>query len=222
MNYNSLNYFEFIKGLNMTYLLKDLDYKYSDLEPFFDKKTMEIHHTKHHQTYINNINIVIKNTQFDNLSTNDLINKLDKIPKDKKIFLKNNLGGHINHSIFWEILKLNTTPNGLLKTEIEKKFNSISNFKKEFEKVAMQHFGSGWVWLVIKNNNLSIIATNNQDNPIMNISDKLSGFPILGLDLWEHAYYLKHQNNKINYIKDFWSVLNWDQVLIRFNTFIQK
>lgn len=205
----------------MTYLLKNLDYKYSDLEPFFDTKTMQIHHTKHHQTYINNVNTVIKNTKFDNLSTNDLINKLDEISKDKKDFLKNNLGGHINHSIFWEILKINTTPNGLLKNEIEKKFDSISNFKKEFEKVAMSHFGSGWVWLVIKNNNLSIISTNNQDNPIMNISEKLSGFPVLGLDLWEHAYYLKHQNNKINYIKDFWSVLNWNQALLRFNKYIK-
>lgn len=201
----------------MAYLLPSLNYNYDDLEPFFDTKTMEIHHTKHHQAYINNANLALQNTDFDNLHIEEIIKKINDLPENKKNILKNNLGGHLNHSIFWKLLKIGTLPSKELKTAIEKNFGSVNQFKLDFEKVAMSHFGSGWTWLIKNNNKLSIISTFNQDNPLMGASIAgVFGFPILGIDLWEHAYYLKYQNNKINYIKSFWSVLNWNEALSRF------
>ncbi|HMI76969.1 MAG TPA: Fe-Mn family superoxide dismutase [Buchnera sp. (in: enterobacteria)] len=201
----------------MTYELPQLPYEYHGLEPYFDTTTMTIHHTKHHQNYVNNANIALQYTKFSNYSIDNLITSLHEVPSDKYMILRNNCGGHANHSFFWKILKIGTTMDTVLKKNIENNFDSIENFKKIFEKIAVNHFGSGWVWLVKKNDILSIVTTMNQDNPLMGIQIAgVSGKPILGLDLWEHAYYLKYQNQRINYIKSFWHVVNWDMVLENF------
>ncbi|QJC34537.1 superoxide dismutase [Mn] [Enterobacteriaceae endosymbiont of Donacia crassipes] len=201
----------------MGYKLPKLLYKYSDLEPFFDTKTMEIHHTKHHQNYINNTNLVLKKNNLENLKINKLISNLDNlaIPISQKIFLRNNAGGHANHNFFWKILKKNTKPNNIILNILKDKFINLENFKKIFEEKALKFFGSGWIWLIKKQNSLKIITTVNQDNPLMFLTTKKEplGFPLIGLDLWEHAYYLKYQNNKNLYIQSFWHVLNWDKVL---------
>ncbi|CAL4320568.1 Fe-Mn family superoxide dismutase [Buchnera aphidicola] len=201
----------------MIHKLPVLPYSYEFLEPYFDKETMFIHHTKHHQTYINNLNTALKGTNFSNLSINDLITQLDKVSFDKRKTIQNNAGGHINHSLFWQGLTIGSNLSSILKKNIEKDFNSISNFKKKFEEAAMNHFGSGWVWLIKNNSTLSIVTTVNQDNPLMgqNIAG-VFGIPIISLDLWEHAYYLKYQNQRINYIKAFWNVVNWEEALNRF------
>lgn len=201
----------------MTYTLPKLPYDYNALEPYFDEKTMKIHHTKHHQTYIDNVNAALLNTRFQNMSIDDLIKKLNQIPEDKKNIVRNNLGGHLNHSIFWQGLKKGTVLKDKLKYAIEENFSSIEHFQKEFEKKAIARFGSGWIWLVKKENNLEIVSTANQDNPLM--GEKIAGvfgFPIIGLDVWEHAYYLKYYNKRIDYIKAFWFVINWDEAEKRF------
>ncbi|QJC33318.1 Fe-Mn family superoxide dismutase [Enterobacteriaceae endosymbiont of Donacia clavipes] len=203
----------------MSYQLPKLLYKYSDLEPFFDTRTMKIHHTKHHQNYINNTNLILEKNNIKNIKINELLLKLDNlsIPIKQKELLRNNAGGHANHSFFWKILKKNTKPNNIILNILKDNFNNLENFKKKFEKKALNFFGSGWIWLIKKNNLLKIITTKNQDNPIMNkINNKLLDYPIIGLDLWEHAYYLKYQNQKSLYIKSFWHVLNWDRVLYLF------
>ncbi|QJC34135.1 superoxide dismutase [Mn] [Enterobacteriaceae endosymbiont of Donacia cinerea] len=196
----------------MTYKLPDLLYKYSDLEPFFDTKTMEIHHQKHHQNYINNTNLILEKNNIQSIKINTLISNLDNlsISKSQKIFLRNNAGGHANHSFFWKILKKNTQPNNIVLNFLKKDFDSLKNFKQVFENIALNFFGSGWIWVIKKKNLLKIITTINQDNPLMN--NKSIGYPIIGLDLWEHSYYLKYQNQKNLYIKAFWNVINWDKV----------
>jgi len=201
----------------MVYRLPQLPYEYHSLEPYFDSDTMMIHHTKHHQNYINNANAALLNTNFSKYSVEDLITRLNDVPVEKKTILRNNCGGHVNHSFFWKILKIGTKIDSIMKKNIENNFNSMIDFKKEFEKIAVNHFGSGWIWLVKHNSLLSIVTTINQDNPLMgeNISG-VSGEPILALDLWEHAYYLKYRNERINYIKSFWNVVNWDIVLKNF------
>lgn len=202
----------------MSFSLPLLNYDYNALEPYFDKNTMEIHHTKHHQTYINNANIALeKLPEFSILSVEELIQKLDQLPADQKTVLRNNAGGHMNHSFFWQGLKKGTTLQDELKNAIVLNFGCIDSFKENFEKVASMHFGSGWAWLVKKNNKLTIVSTANQDNPLMGETiSGASGYPILGLDLWEHAYYLKYQNRRLDYIKAFWNVVNWDEVATRF------
>ncbi|QJC36537.1 superoxide dismutase [Mn] [Enterobacteriaceae endosymbiont of Donacia simplex] len=196
----------------MTYKLPDLLYKYSDLEPFFDTKTMEIHHQKHHQNYINNTNSILEKNNIKDMKINTLISSLNKlsISKSQKIILRNNAGGHANHSFFWKILKKNTQPNNIILNILKKEFNSLENFKKIFENIALNFFGSGWIWVVKKDNLLKIITTVNQDNPLMN--NKTIVCPIIALDLWEHSYYLKYQNQKNLYIKAFWNIINWDKV----------
>lgn len=202
----------------MSFSLPLLNYNYDALEPYFDKKTMEIHHTKHHQTYINNANIALeKLPEFSSLSVEELIKKLDQLPADQKTVLRNNAGGHMNHSFFWQCLKQGTTLQDELKNVIVRNFGCIESFKENFEKVASMRFGSGWAWLVKKNNKLTIVSTANQDNPLMGETiSGTSGYPILGLDLWEHAYYLKYQNLRLDYIRAFWNVVNWDEVATRF------
>ncbi|WWP02326.1 MAG: Fe-Mn family superoxide dismutase [Candidatus Dasytiphilus stammeri] len=203
----------------MSYSLPILSYTYDALEPYFDKETMNIHYNKHHQTYINNVNNVLKDLpEFANVSIETLIMHLDKIPKDKQNVLRNNAGGHANHSIFWKCLKKNTFLQGKLKIAIEDNFGSIKRFKELFENSAMTVFGSGWTWLVKKSTGLTIVATANQDNPLM--GEKITGifgYPILGLDVWEHAYYLKYQNKRLDYIKAFWNVVNWNEVTARYS-----
>ncbi len=201
----------------MSYSLPSLSYSYDALEPYFDKQTMEIHHTRHHQTYVNNANAALEGTDFADLPVDELITKLDKVPADKKMALRNNAGGHANHSLFWKGLKKGTSLQGELKTAIERDFGSVENFQQEFEKAATTRFGSGWAWLVKKGDRLEVVSTANQDNPMMGESiSGVSGFPILGLDVWEHAYYLKYQNKRPDYIKAFWHVVNWDEAAARF------
>ncbi|QCI19766.1 MAG: superoxide dismutase [Mn] [Buchnera aphidicola (Brevicoryne brassicae)] len=196
----------------MSYVLPDLPYSYNSLEPFFDEKTMKIHHTKHHQNYINNTNSILKNTTFSSLSIDELISIFNEIDLEKKNALKNNAGGHINHSFFWKSLKPGTVLTDNLRIEIEKQFDTIDCFKQKFEEVAINHFGSGWVWLVNQNGILSIVSTTNQDNPLMGqLISNTYGYPIIGLDVWEHAYYLKYQNRRLDYVKAFWNVVNWEE-----------
>ena len=207
----------------MSYKLPFISYAYNALEPYFDSETMEIHHTKHHQTYINNTNIILENTKFLNLPVNELISKLNLLPIEKSIALRNNAGGHANHSIFWKILKVGTTVHGNLKKAIEKTFGNFNNFQKDFEKVSLSHFGSGWSWLIKQDDKLIVASTNNQDNPLMDSLKTVGihGLPIIGLDLWEHAYYLKYQNKRFEYIQAFWNVVNWDEAEKRFSCSIK-
>ncbi|UVK77911.1 MAG: superoxide dismutase (Mn) [Sodalis sp. Fse] len=201
----------------MSFTLPSLPYGYEALEPYFDKKTMEIHHIKHHQTYVNNANAALENLPaFANLPIDELLQKLDELPEDKKTVLRNNAGGHANHDLFWKGLKQGTILQGDLKNAIERDFGSVDTFKETFEKSAAARFGSGWAWLVKKDGKLVVLSTANQDNPLMgNVISGLSGYPILGLDVWEHAYYLKYQNRRPDYIKSFWNVVNWDEAASR-------
>ncbi|URJ29397.1 Fe-Mn family superoxide dismutase [Blochmannia endosymbiont of Camponotus modoc] len=203
----------------MSFILPSLTYSYDALEPFLDEKTMKIHHTKHHQTYIDNANAaLIDLPEFSNLPVIELIKKLNHLPNHKRTILRNNAGGHINHSLFWKYLKKNTILQGSLKDAIEYNFSSISSFKDHFEKTAISRFGSGWVWLIKQNDILSIVSTANQDNPLMGTDiSGTNGYPILGLDVWEHAYYLKYQNRRLDYIRSFWNIVNWDEVYTQFN-----
>ncbi|ALV94010.1 MULTISPECIES: superoxide dismutase [Mn] [Pantoea] len=201
----------------MSYSLPSLPYAYDALEPHFDKQTMEIHHSKHHQAYVNNANAALEGTEFANLPVEELIAKLDQLPVDKKGPLRNNAGGHANHSFFWKGLKLGTSLQGELKAAIEKDFGSVEAFQAEFEKAATTRFGSGWAWLVKKGDKLAVVSTANQDSPLMGEAiSGASGTPIIGLDVWEHAYYLKYQNKRPDYIKAFWNVVNWDEAAARF------
>ncbi|VEA61086.1 Superoxide dismutase [Mn] [Serratia plymuthica] len=202
----------------MSYSLPSLPYAYDALEPHFDKQTMEIHHTKHHQTYVNNANTVLEAyPELASLSVEALIQDLDKVPADKRTFMRNNAGGHANHSLFWKGLKIGTTLGGDLKAAIERDFGSVEKFQEEFEKAAATRFGSGWAWLVLKGDKLAVVSTANQDSPLMGETVAgVSGFPIIGLDVWEHAYYLKYQNKRPDYIKAFWNVVNWDEAAARF------
>ena len=202
----------------MSYSLPSLPYAYDALEPHFDKQTMEIHHTKHHQTYVNNANTVLEAyPELASLSVEELIQDLDKVPADKRTFMRNNAGGHANHSLFWKCLKTGTTLGGDLKAAIERDFGSVEKFQEEFEKAAATRFGSGWAWLVLKGDKLAVVSTANQDSPLMGEAvSGASGLPIVGLDVWEHAYYLKFQNRRPDYIKAFWNVVNWDEAANRF------
>lgn len=202
----------------MSYVLPALPYAYDALEPHFDKMTMEIHHTKHHQTYVNNTNTALEAfPEMANLDIDDLIAQLDKFPADKRTFIRNNAGGHSNHSMFWKGLKTGTTLQGDLKAAIERDFGNVEAFQAEFEKAAATRFGSGWAWLVLKDGKLAVVSTANQDSPLMGEAiSGTSGYPIIGLDVWEHAYYLKFQNRRPDYIKAFWSVVNWDEAAARF------
>jgi len=202
----------------MSYSLPSLPYAYDALEPHFDKQTMEIHHPKHHQTYVNNANTVLEAyPELAQYSVEELIQDLDKVPADKRTFMRNNAGGHANHSLFWKGLKTGTTLGGDLKAAIERDFGSVEKFQEEFEKAAATRFGSGWAWLVLKGDKLAVVSTANQDSPLMGEAVAgASGFPIVGLDVWEHAYYLKYQNKRPDYIKAFWNVVNWDEAAARF------
>ena len=207
----------------MAYTLPELGYAYDALEPHFDTQTMEIHHSKHHQAYINNANAVLESSpELAELAAagcpGQFISNLDKVPVDKRTALRNNVGGHVNHSLFWKSLKKGTLLQGALKAAIERDFGSVDAFKAEFEKAATTRFGSGWAWLVIQEGGkLAVVSTANQDSPLMGKEIAgCEGFPIFGLDVWEHAYYLKFQNRRPDYIKEFWNVVNWDFANERF------
>ncbi|UAJ65405.1 superoxide dismutase [Mn] [Candidatus Schneideria nysicola] len=205
----------------MTLTLPNLEYNYSDLEPYIDRKTMEIHHTKHHQTYIDNANTILKDFHDSNIQIEKIIQELEKFPLITQTILRNNVGGYINHNFFWKSLKKHVPLKGEIKQIIEDNFGNIGSFKDRFQQSALSLFGSGWVWLVKQNNQLNIVHTINQDNPLMgeNISGT-SGIPILGIDLWEHAYYLQYQNRRRDYIDAFWNIINWDEVNSRLQSII--
>lgn len=189
--------------------LPSLPYPYDALEPFIDKWTMELHHTKHHQAYVNNLNKAIEGTELAGKSLEELLKMASKVPAA----VRNNGGGHWNHTFFWNIMKPNGggAPNGELADAINSSFGSFDNFKKVFYDAAMGRFGSGWAWLLISNGKLVVASTPNQDNPLMDLAE-VKGIPILGIDVWEHAYYLKYQNRRNEYIENWWNVVNWDAV----------
>lgn len=198
----------------MTYQLPSLPYAYDALEPYIDVETMHIHHDKHHQAYVTNLNAAIeKYPELFNKSVEELMIDLDSVPDDIRVAVRNNGGGHANHSLFWEVLAPNAggEPTGELKVAIDQTFGDFNQFKEEFTKAATTRFGSGWAWLVVKDGQLTIVSTPNQDSPL---TDGLT--PILGLDVWEHAYYLKYQNVRPEYIKSFWNVVNWAEVAKRY------
>lgn len=202
----------------MAYQLPPLPYSYDALEPHFDAETMEIHHSRHHQTYVNSLNAALEGNELRALAVDDLITKLDQVPKDKQTAVRNHGGGHSNHSFFWKNLKLGTTISPELQTAIEKDFGSFEAFQQEFEKRATTVFGSGWAWLVkTADGSLKVVTTKDQDSPLMGEAvSGASGSPIIGLDVWEHAYYLKYRNKRPDYIKAFWNVVNWEEAGRRF------
>lgn len=198
----------------MAYSLPQLPYAYDALEPNIDTKTMEIHHTKHHQTYINNINATIEGTAWDKLSIEELVSKVNEVPADLKNSVINNGGGHANHSLFWTVM----SPQGggepikQIAEAIDRDIGSFENFKEAFTKAALTRFGSGWAWLSVTPEKKVIVESSaNQDSPLMN-----GNIPILALDVWEHAYYLKYQNRRPEYIAAFYNVVNWEEVNRRY------
>ncbi|MGV8981791.1 superoxide dismutase [Clostridium sp.] len=195
----------------MKFELPKLSYEYSSLEPYIDAQTMEIHHSKHHNSYVNNLNGALdKHPELYDKGLEWLLKNVEKIPSDIRMAVRNNGGGHLNHSMFWNVMSPSkvVTPKLELMKAIDEKFGNLGAFKDDFAKAAATRFGSGWAWLVInKNKELEVISTPNQDNPI---SEGLT--PILGLDVWEHAYYLKYQNRRPDYISEWWNVVNWDYV----------
>ncbi|WP_028273700.1 superoxide dismutase [Atopococcus tabaci] len=198
----------------MAYNLPELPYDYNALEPYIDEQTMRLHHDKHHNTYVTKVNSALENhPELAELSIEELMQKLDTVPEDIRTAVRNNGGGHANHSLFWTILSPNGggEPEGELKEAIESAFGSFDEFKEKFAAAAAGRFGSGWAWLVVNNGKLEVVDTLNQDSPL---SQGLT--PILGLDVWEHAYYLKYQNKRPEYISAFWNVVNWEEVARRF------
>ncbi|MBO9153231.1 superoxide dismutase [Chitinophaga sp. GCM10012297] len=197
----------------MAFSLPALPYASDALEPHFDKLTMEIHHGKHHQAYVDNLNKAIAGTENENKSLEDLVAKAGAISPA----VRNNGGGHWNHSFFWTSLGPNAggAPSGKLADAINSAFGSFDAFKEKFNAAGVSRFGSGWAWLIVKDGKLEITSTPNQDNPLMDVAE-VKGTPILGVDVWEHAYYLKYQNRRAEYLAAFWNVVNWDAVSKRF------
>jgi Fe-Mn family superoxide dismutase len=200
--------------MTMAYQLPELPYPYEALEPHIDAKTMQIHHTRHHQTYINNLNTAIAGTVWEQLPIEKLVTKTNELPATLRNIVINQGGGHANHSLFWTVMSPTGggKPNGALANTIERDLNGLDTFKDTFTKAALSRFGSGWAWLsVTSDKRLVVESTGNQDSPLMH-----GNTPILGLDVWEHAYYLKYQNRRPEYIKAFYHVVNWDEVARRY------
>ncbi|WP_016777900.1 superoxide dismutase [Anaerophaga thermohalophila] len=200
----------------MAFELPKLDYAYDALEPYIDARTMEIHHTKHHGGYTSKLNAAIEGSDLDGKSIEELLANVSR----HSTAVRNNGGGYYNHNLFWKVMAPDAggKPEGELLAAIEKEFGSFDQFKETFNNAAATRFGSGWAWLVKQNNGKLVVgSTPNQDNPLMDVSE-LKGTPILGLDVWEHAYYLKYQNKRPEYIDAFWNVVNWDEVARRFET----
>ena len=195
--------------------LPKLSYGYDALEPYIDKMTMEIHYTKHHNAYVTNLNNAITGTELEKLTLEELLATASKVPAA----VRNNGGGHYNHSLFWTIMKQGGggKPSGKLADAINSAFTSFDEFKAKFTTAAATRFGSGWAWLLVQNGKLVVSSTPNQDNPVMDVAE-VKGTPILGLDVWEHAYYLKYQNRRPEYIDNWWNVINWDEVSSRFSS----
>lgn len=193
----------------MAYTLPDLPYGYDALEPYIDVETMHLHHDKHHNTYVTNLNAAIeKYPELEEQSIEELMKNLNEVPEDIRTAVRNNGGGHANHSFFWKIMAPNAggEPTGAIKDAIDQAFGSFEKMKEEFKTAATGRFGTGWAWLVLNNGKLEITSTANQDSPLTD-----GKTPIIGLDVWEHAYYLKYKNVRPDYIAAFWDVVNWDQ-----------
>lgn len=198
----------------MSFTLPQLPYAYDALEPHIDKETMNIHHTKHHNTYVTNLNNALEgNAELLSKTVEEVVSNLDAVPENARTAVRNNGGGHANHSLFWQVISPEGggEPTGDLASAIDSKFGSFANFKEEFSKAATTRFGSGWAWLVVNNGELEVTSTPNQDSPLME-----GKTPILGLDVWEHAYYLNYQNRRPEYISAFFNVINWGEVAKRF------
>jgi Fe-Mn family superoxide dismutase len=197
----------------MAYTLPSLPYAYNALEPHIDARTMEIHHTKHHQAYITNVNNALAGTPLEAHSVEDLIANLSAVPENIRTVVRNNGGGHANHSLFWTVLGPNAggDPTGPLAAAIDRDLGGLAKFKEDFTKAAMTRFGSGWAWLSFSGGKLLVESTANQDSPIME-----GRTPIFGLDVWEHAYYLLYQNRRADYVGAFWHVVNWAEVSRRY------
>jgi superoxide dismutase, Fe-Mn family len=193
--------------------LPKLQYPYDALEPHIDAKTMEIHYSKHHAAYVNNLNNALQGSGNEEKKLEDILASVSSFP----VAVRNNGGGHFNHTLFWEIMKPNGggSPTGDLADAINRYFGSFDKLKENLSNAGLTRFGSGWAWLVVKGGELIVTSTPNQDNPLMDIAD-VKGTPILGIDVWEHAYYLKYQNRRNEYLAAFWNVLNWEEISRRF------
>lgn len=197
----------------MSYTLPDLPYSYDALEPHIDAVTMEIHHTKHHQAYIDKVNVALEGSDLAQQPIEYVLQHFDSVPADIQTPVRNHGGGHANHSLFWTILSPNGggEPTGDLAEAISSTFGSFTDFQKQFNDAATSQFGSGWAWLVVEDDTLAVVSTANQDSPLMQ-----GKTPILGIDVWEHAYYLKYQNKRPDYVAAFWHAINWEEVTRRY------
>lgn len=207
-------------SLSGVYSLPKLPYSYENLEPYIDTRTMEIHHTKHHQTYIDNLNKALENDDNKNLPLLKLFSKISTMPAA----IRNNGGGHFNHTLFWTIMRPgreNNRPSGQIATAIDYQLGGFEKLVELFSQAALTRFGSGWAWLSVdENNKLFISSTPNQDNPLMDVAEQ-RGYPILGIDVWEHAYYLKYQNRRAEYVQNFFNIINWEEVNKRYLAIIE-
>jgi Fe-Mn family superoxide dismutase len=198
----------------MAFELPPLPYEYNALEPYIDEQTMHLHHDKHHAAYVNNLNAALQGTQFENATVEDVVRNLNAVPENVRTAVRNNGGGHINHTMFWEIMTPGGSqqPTGALAAAINSTFGGLDQLKTAFNDAGAKRFGSGWAWLVLgSDGKLSVISTPNQDSPLMD-----GQFPVFGNDVWEHAYYLKYQNRRPDYLAAWWNVLNWDKAAQRY------
>lgn len=193
----------------MKYKLPKLPYAYNALDPYIDAKTMKIHHTKHHQAYIDKLNSTLeKYPELQEKKVEELLTEINRIPEDIRVTIRNHGGGHVNHSLFWQIMSpQKEEPHGKILEAIKNKFEGLEKFREQFVALATGRFGSGWAWLVLNKSSLEVYSTANQDSPLME-----GKIPLLGLDVWEHAYYLKYQNRRVDYINSWWNIINWKKV----------
>ena len=198
----------------MPYELPPLPYDYDALAPTIDEQTMRIHHDKHHQAYVDNLNKAVEGTDLDGVAIEELVQQLDRLPDDRRTAARNNGGGHVNHSLFWQIMGPGGggDPSGALAEAIESTFGGVGALRDQVNDAGVKRFGSGWTWLVVRNNSLEVMSTPNQDSPLMEWAT-----PILGIDVWEHAYYLNYQNRRPDYLKAWWDVVNWDEAGRRYD-----
>ncbi len=198
----------------MAFEVPPLPYDYNALEPYIDTQTMQLHHDKHHAAYVTNLNNAVKDTDLANKNVDDILRNMSNVPDNIRTAVQNNAGGHSNHSMFWAIMKPNGggEPTGALANAIQQAFGSFDQFKAAFNDAGVKRFGSGWTWLVLdQSGKLSVISTANQDSPLMN-----GQYPVMGNDVWEHAYYLKYQNRRPDYLAAWWNVVNWDEIANRY------
>jgi Fe-Mn family superoxide dismutase len=199
----------------MAFALPPLPYAFDALEPTIDAKTMEIHHDKHHQAYVTNLSAALEGTDWADRSIDEVLRSLDAIPEDKRTAVRNNGGGHANHSLFWQIMSPSGggEPSGALAAAINETFGGLDELKTQLNDAGVKRFGSGWTWLAVDSGRLAVLSTPNQDSPLME-----GKTPILGIDVWEHAYYLKYQNRRPDYLAAWWEIVNWDEVATRFDS----